>query len=1032
MSNINSFPIPTTPFNASTLGVLEVANNLSDVADASTSRTNLGLAIGTDVQAYSADLAAIAGLTSAADRLPYYTGSQTAALATFTGFARTLLDDADAATARTTLGVTIGTDVQAFDAGLQSIAGLSTSANQGIYTTGSDTYATFALTAAGRALLDDADAAAQRTTLGLGTIATQDANNVAITGGSVTGITDIAVADGGTGASNASAARTNLGVAIGSDVQAFDAGLQSIAGLTTSANQGIYATGADTYATFSLTAAGRALLDDADAAAQRTTLGGTTAGQSFFTLSNPSAVTFPRINADNTVTARTAAEFRADIGAPDDALAREVRRNTEDRLAEVSVLFSVVRSEPEQRDAAGLNSAAIGWAERARGGASLAFKAGAGFYSIAGQVLRPNPDLLGLSVARASKAWNPNWTGVHGARVGRLVEYGPDEVRSGDHGVVKETAAATNYFTNPLFEGGTEGVVTGGSPTGVLPTGMQMVANGATIEYLGRTVTNGRTEALFKFSATPTGDPVLWCQLATSALGSATGNSRTGQITARLVSGALTNTNGARVRVQELTSAGASVTSGVSDAVMLDADQRGLFLARTMSGGGTVARSRHGVELDWTSGALSGAPVIAISCAQFEAGLVPTSPVFPIPNTPATSTRAAETFTYGAIQTIRPSRETYRNADGSLSTFLNDTVAYGAAGIAAFEASTNRQPNPHFVGASGSTPPTGWIVIASGAAITYTRTTHQGRSALRIAVSGSVTAGIQWLMQGTTTNVAANGQTWTMTMDAMLEAGALPGNFALAIQERTDAGALIATGNATRTLTRQMRRLEPYTRTLSGGGTVGRANDRLLVNSPAGDVSFTLLLVGPQFEQKPASTPLILPPLNTVAVSDRAASYQRIPVSALPSLVGGVTIRGEVEVEGVSSASGRQAFGSLYRDGSLRHYPYLDANGVWRLFGWDGELLFPQDIGYTIAAGRTRHRIAVRWTDANVGWAVSDGVNTYSKLDIVPDRSLQLANITHIYPASENTIRQLNGLVTDFRVTPGGLTDAELLEWVRF
>ncbi len=50
-------------------------------------------------------------------------------------------------------------------------------------------------------LLDDATASDARTTLGLGTMATQAASNVAITGGSVTGITDIALADGGTGAS---------------------------------------------------------------------------------------------------------------------------------------------------------------------------------------------------------------------------------------------------------------------------------------------------------------------------------------------------------------------------------------------------------------------------------------------------------------------------------------------------------------------------------------------------------------------------------------------------------------------------------------------------------------------------------------------------------------------------------------------------------------------------------------------------------------------------------------------------------------
>lgn len=55
-------------------------------------------------------------------------------------------------------------------------------------------------------------ASGARTNLGLGSIATQDASNVAITGGAISGITDLAVADGGTGASTASGARTNLGI----------------------------------------------------------------------------------------------------------------------------------------------------------------------------------------------------------------------------------------------------------------------------------------------------------------------------------------------------------------------------------------------------------------------------------------------------------------------------------------------------------------------------------------------------------------------------------------------------------------------------------------------------------------------------------------------------------------------------------------------------------------------------------------------------------------------------------------------------
>jgi hypothetical protein len=47
----------------------------------------------------------------------------------------------------------------------------------------------------------------------------------------------------------------------------------------------------------------------------RASLGGTTVGSNFFTLTNPTAITFPRINADNTVSALDASTFRTAIGA---------------------------------------------------------------------------------------------------------------------------------------------------------------------------------------------------------------------------------------------------------------------------------------------------------------------------------------------------------------------------------------------------------------------------------------------------------------------------------------------------------------------------------------------------------------------------------------------------------------------------------------------------------------------------------------------------------------------------------------------
>lgn len=188
-----------------------------------------------------------------------------------------------------TPGAAIWQRFQPYNLALSSIAGLTTSSDQMIYTTASNAYSTTSLTPFGRTILDDIDAAAVRTTIGLGSMSTQNSNAVSITGGSFTGtltsnsvnitggtitnITDLAISDGGTGASTASAARDNLGLTIGTNVQAYDTELAAIAGLTSSANKLPYFTGSGTAALADFTAAGRALVDDADAAAQRVTIG---------------------------------------------------------------------------------------------------------------------------------------------------------------------------------------------------------------------------------------------------------------------------------------------------------------------------------------------------------------------------------------------------------------------------------------------------------------------------------------------------------------------------------------------------------------------------------------------------------------------------------------------------------------------------------------------------------------------------------------------------------------------------------------
>lgn len=105
------------------------------------------------VQGYSAKTAAIAALTWASDTIAYLTGASTVATTPFTSLARTLLGRTTNTQLRSDIGVIIGTDVQAYSAKTAAIAALTWANDTIAYFSGASTVASTAFTSLARTIL---------------------------------------------------------------------------------------------------------------------------------------------------------------------------------------------------------------------------------------------------------------------------------------------------------------------------------------------------------------------------------------------------------------------------------------------------------------------------------------------------------------------------------------------------------------------------------------------------------------------------------------------------------------------------------------------------------------------------------------------------------------------------------------------------------------------------------------------------------------------------------------------------------------
>ena len=263
----------TTPGSTTWGDIGGTLSNQTDLNDALAGKSATTHSHSSTYQALDTQLTALAGTTSQADALPYYNSSNTASTTTFTSLARTLIGASTTAAMRSTLEVGTG--------GVTAYSDLT--GTPSTFAPSNHDHASNQLAQSNTHQSPDTDSGTTSLhhTLGSGTYQASPGNHNhsstysnlvgTTTDGNFTAFSGTAgtLRDSGYSYSTFATAGHNHSATY----QSLDTELTAIAGLTSASDTAPYFTGSGTASLMTVTSAGRAILDDANAAAQRVTIG---------------------------------------------------------------------------------------------------------------------------------------------------------------------------------------------------------------------------------------------------------------------------------------------------------------------------------------------------------------------------------------------------------------------------------------------------------------------------------------------------------------------------------------------------------------------------------------------------------------------------------------------------------------------------------------------------------------------------------------------------------------------------------------